>query len=94
VQKDVLREVVLDGFDREGRQERRLFADRMTILEQSKGVQLLLEHGAQVRGDQKLPFLDDRYRIFVPQADAQAWAKAGVPLVRAHVAPSTPTKRD
>ncbi len=83
VQHEVLREVVLDGFDREGNQERRLFADRLTILEEGKGVQLLLEHGAQVRGDQKLPFLDDRYRIFLPQALPEAWDKAGVPLVRA-----------
>jgi len=83
VQNDVLREVVLDGFDRDGRQDRRLFADRMTILEQKQGVQLLLEQGAQVRGDQKLPFLEDRYRIFLPQALPEAWAKAGVPLVRA-----------
>ncbi|MBK7644349.1 MAG: hypothetical protein IPJ19_15110 [Planctomycetes bacterium] len=81
VQGDVLREVVLDGFDRDGRMERKLFADRMTIQEQPTGVQLLLEQGAQVRGDQKLPFLEDRYRIFLPQADAQLWAKAGVPLV-------------
>jgi hypothetical protein len=81
VQHEVLREVVLDGFDRDGRQERRLFADRLTILEEGKGVQLLLEHGAQVRGDQKLPFLEDHYRIFLPQALPEAWDKAGVPLV-------------
>jgi len=83
VQNDVLREVVLDGFDRDGRQDRRLFADRMTILGEAQGVQLLLEGGAQVRGDQKLPFLDDHYRIFLPQALPEAWAKAGVPIVRA-----------
>ena len=87
VQHEVLREVVLDGFDRDGRQERRLFADRLTILEEGKGVQLLLEHGAQVRGDQKLPFLDDHYRIFLPQAAPEAWDKSGVPLVRAKPAP-------
>ncbi len=90
VQHEVLREVVLDGFDRDGNQERRLFADRLTIFEEGKGVQLLLEHGAQVRGDQKLPFLDDRYRIFLPQAAPQAWEKAGVPLVRAKPAEPAP----
>jgi len=90
VQGDVLREVVLDGFDRDGRQERRLFADRLTILEQPKGVQLLLEKGAQVRGDQKLPFLDDHYRIFLPRAAPEAWAKAGVPLVRAEPTGTAP----
>jgi hypothetical protein len=94
VQHDVLREVVLDGFDRDGRQERRLFADRLSILEQSKGVQLLLEQGAQVRGDQKLPFLDDHYRIFLPQAAPEVWAKAGVPVVRAKSPEPAPAKRD
>jgi hypothetical protein len=94
VQQDVLREVVLDGFDREGRGERRLFADRLTILEEAKGVQLLLERGAQVRGDEKLPFLDQRYRIFLPQASAEAWAKAGVPLVHARPPAAAAAKQD
>lgn len=94
VEKDVLREVVLDGFDHTGRQQRRLFADRLTILEEEKGVQLLLEHGAQVKGDAKLPFLDERYRIFLPQANAEAWAKAGVPLVRRKTPEPVPPKRD
>ena len=94
VQQDVLRDIVLDGFDREGRVERKLFADRLTVYEESKGVQLLLEHGAQLRGDQKLPFLEDRYRIFLPQADPQAWAKAGVPLVRKKAIEPAPPKRD
>jgi hypothetical protein len=94
VQQDVLRDVVLDGLDREGRLERKLFADRLTILEQRQGVQLLLEHGAQLQGDRKLPFLDDRYRIFLPQAAPEAWAKAGVPLVRAPAAEPAPSKRD
>jgi len=94
VQQDVLRDVVLDGLDREGRLERKLFADRLTILEQPQGLQLLLEHGAQLRGDQKLPFLDDRYRVFLPQASAEAWAKAGIPLVRAQAPAAAPPKRD
>jgi hypothetical protein len=94
VQQGVLRDVALDGFDREGRLERRLFADRLTVLEQSKGVQLVLEQGAQLRGDQKLPFLEDRYRIFLPQASPEAWAKAGVPLVRAPASAAAPPQRD
>jgi len=83
VQQDVLREVVLDGFGREGNQERRLFADRLTVLEEARGVQLLLEGGAQVRGDEKVPFLGERYRIYLPQAEVAAWIKSGVPVVRA-----------
>lgn len=94
VQQDVLREVVLDGFNREGKQERRLFADRLTVLEQSRGVELLLEGGAQVRGDEKVPFLEDRYRIFLPQAEASAWVKAGVPVVRASAPAAAAPKQD
>ncbi len=82
VQKDVLRDVALDGLDREGNLERKLFADRLTILEQEHGVQILLEQGAQLRGDHKTPFLDGRYRIFLPRAKAEAWTAAGVPVVR------------
>src|SRR6185436_2612427 len=71
--------VLLDQLDREGRLDRKLFADRMTVLKEERGVQLLLESGAQLRGDKKLPFLDGRYRIFLPRADIMAWTARGVP---------------
>ncbi len=79
VQGSVLREIALDQFDREGRLVRRLFADRMTILRETHGLQILLQDGSQVRGEQKMPFLDGRYRIFLPRADVGTWEKAGVP---------------
>jgi hypothetical protein len=79
VRGTVISDVVLDQLDRDGKLERKLFADRLTVLREDRGVQLLLESGAQLRGDRKLPFLDGRYRIFLPRADVAAWTSRGVP---------------
>jgi hypothetical protein len=51
----------------------------MTIVEQEQGVKVELQDGAQLRGDAKTPFLDGRYRIFLPRASAERWRKAGLP---------------
>ncbi|MBI5433845.1 MAG: hypothetical protein HZA52_13520 [Planctomycetes bacterium] len=75
----VLRKVVLRHRDRDGKQERMLFADRMRVEPQGESLCLVLEDGAQVRGDEKAPFLDGRYRIFLPRAKLAAWRDAGVP---------------
>src|SRR4029078_9952877 len=74
-----LRDVALDQFDRDGRLLRRLFADRMSFLREAHGLQILLQDGTQVRGEQKAPFLEGRYRIFLPRDDRDAWSKEGVP---------------
>ncbi len=79
VRDGVLRDVQLDGLDPEGKLERKLFADRMEITQQEKGVKLELRDGAQMRGDEKVPFLDGRYRIFLPRASVDAWRDAGIP---------------
>lgn len=79
VQGCVLRDVALDQFDRDNHLVRRLFADRMVFLRETHGLQILMQDGSQVRGDEKAPFLDGRYRIFLPRADVDAWVKAGVP---------------
>jgi hypothetical protein len=79
VQAGVLRDVQLDGLDAQGRLERKLFADRMQISAQERGVKIELQDGAQLRGDSKTPFLDGRYRIFLPRASVEAWRKAGIP---------------
>jgi hypothetical protein len=79
VQAGVLRDVQLDGLDAQGRLERKLFADRMQISAQERGVKIELQDGAQLRGDSKTPFLDGRYRIFLPRASVEAWTKAGIP---------------
>jgi hypothetical protein len=79
IEAGVLRDVQLDQLDATGRLERKLFADRMTIVEQEQGVKVELQDGAQLRGDAKTPFLDGRYRIFLPRASAERWRKAGLP---------------
>jgi hypothetical protein len=79
VQGDTLREVQVDALDRDGRLERKLFADRMRCLASDRGVMIQLESGAQMRGDEKTPFQDGRYRIFLPRADIGEWQKTGVP---------------
>ena len=79
VQAGVLRDVQFDQLDAEGRLERKLFADRMEIAEQEKGVKIELSGGAQLRGDSKTPFLDGRYRIFLPRAPIERWRAAGIP---------------
>jgi hypothetical protein len=98
VQGSVLRDVALDQFDRDGRLLRRLFADRMAFLRETHGLQILLQDGTQVRGEEKAPFLEGRYRIFLPRADADAWGKEGVPglgaeaaISAAPVAPASPS---
>jgi hypothetical protein len=79
VKDGVLRGVHIEQCEADGTLERRLFADRLTILREAQGLQLLLEEGVQMRGDVKTPFLDGRFRIFLPRADAAAWQNAGVP---------------
>lgn len=79
VQAGVFRDVQFDQLDLNGKLERKLFADRMVITEQETGVKIELTDGAQLRGDSKAPFLDGRYRIFLPRASVEAWRKAGIP---------------
>lgn len=79
VQGSVLRNVMLEELDRDDRLERRLFADRVEIVPQDRGVMLLLSGGAQERSGRKTPFLDGRYRIFLPRADVERWTAAQVP---------------
>ncbi|MEO6709526.1 MAG: hypothetical protein ABI054_09570 [Planctomycetota bacterium] len=80
VQDGALLEVHLERLDEHGNVERRLFADRMNIARAASGVELTLENGVQVRGeDERVPFLDGRYRILLPAADGQVWTSAGIP---------------
>lgn len=79
----VLREVVLDGFGAEGQLERKLFADSLRILERPQGVVLLLESGAQIRGEVKTPFLEGRYRIILPRASSERMRAEGIPVLAA-----------
>jgi hypothetical protein len=74
-----LREVHLEGFDAAGKLDRRVFADRLRIVRQERGVLLELEDGAQMRGDEKVPFFDGRFRIFLPRAVHKEWDAAVLP---------------
>jgi hypothetical protein len=91
VRGDTLHDILLEHLDRGGRLERNLFADRMRVIPGDAGVVIVLEGGAQVRGDEKTPFLDGRFRIFLPRADLDEWRKAGVPGLSP--APPPPAKR-
>jgi len=79
VQGKLLRNVMLEHLDADGRLERRLFADRVEVVPQDRGLMLLLEGGAQERGGRKTPFLEGRYRIFLPRAELARWTEAGIP---------------
>ena len=90
-QGHVLREIHLAVMTPELALERELFADHMSILRAEKGLEIELRGGSQVRGDEKVPFLDGRYRIFLPRADASIWEAAGLRIGarEAPVAPAT-----
>ncbi|MFN0242849.1 MAG: hypothetical protein ACKVWV_08170 [Planctomycetota bacterium] len=79
VRGEVLLDVLLEELDIGGRRVRTLFADRLTIRAETKGVCLLLESGAQQKGDHKVPFLEGRFRVFLPSADVERWRSRGVP---------------
>jgi len=75
----VFSDVHLEEFDAAGKLARRIFADRLKLEALERGVALLLEDGASVRGDEKSPFLDGRFRIYLPRAERDEWLRAGLP---------------
>ncbi|MCY3002502.1 MAG: hypothetical protein NTV21_11935 [Planctomycetota bacterium] len=79
VLEGTLREVHLEGFDAAGKLDRRVFADRLRLVRQERGFLLELEDGAQMRGDEKVPFFDGRFRIFLPRAVHAEWDAAVLP---------------
>lgn len=83
VRDGVLRDVALDELDENGSLRRRLFADRLILRVDRAGVQLVLEDGVVVRGEQKLPFLDGRMRVYLPRADVGEWVDGSLPVIDA-----------
>ncbi|MFT5286142.1 MAG: hypothetical protein ACI8TQ_002310 [Planctomycetota bacterium] len=79
VVEGVLRDLHLIVRERGGSTKRHLFADRCTIQKREKGVLILLEDGVTMRGGNRSPFLEGRYRIFLPNAKTEAWLAAGLP---------------
>ena len=70
--------VELVDLDADGKVRRHLFADQMRVERRESGVVLVLNDGVQMKGGRKTPFLEGRYRIFLPQALHPAWEAAGV----------------
>lgn len=79
VELSILRDVHVEVLDREGVLERRIFADRLSIEALGRGVLLRFEGGVHVRGEERTPFLDGGYRVWLPRARAEAWRTAGLP---------------
>ena len=77
---DVLRDVHLLELDAEGRIRRHLFADRLKILIQERGVLVTLEDGASMRGSRKTPFVGGRLLLYFPRADHDDWVVEDLPL--------------
>jgi hypothetical protein len=75
----VLCDVSIEELSRDGRTVRVLTADRLSISGGESSALLTLEDGVQLRDGRKLPFLEGRYRIFLPRADLAEWTRAGLP---------------
>jgi hypothetical protein len=84
-------DVHLADVDRRGRVVRRLFADSMAVRTRGRGLELVLEDGVVERDGAKAPFLDGRFRLFLPDARSEVWKAAGVPGLS--LAPSKGTDR-
>lgn len=94
VLEGTLREVHLEGFDAAGKLDRRVFADRLRIVRQERGFLLELEDGAQLRGDEKVPFFDGRFRIFLPRAVHAEWDAAVLPGLAEPDEAAAPPRQD
>lgn len=92
VRGETLLDVMLEELDSAGRRVRTLFADRMTIDAEAKGLCLSLESGAQQKGDKKIPFLEGRFRVYLPSADVARWRARGVPGLSEPPSDSIPAK--
>ena len=79
VKDGVLRDVHFSVRDRNGAMLRHIFADRCHLLQREKGIQITLEDGVTMRGESRSPFLEGRYRIFLPSARVDLWKQARLP---------------
>ena len=75
----VLRDVHVEVLDAQGVLEQRIFADRLSLETLGHGVLLRFEGGVHVRGEERTPFLEGGYRIWLPRARAEDWRAAGLP---------------
>lgn len=79
VKADQLRGLHLVEYSSRGVVIKHIFADRATFSLGDRGVSILLEDGASMRGDAKIAFLRGRFRIFLPNAKHAEWKAAGIP---------------
>jgi hypothetical protein len=79
VELGVLRDVHVEVLDAQGVLEQRIFADRLALEALGDGVLLRFEGGVHVRGEERTPFLDGGYRVWLPRARAEDWRAAGLP---------------
>lgn len=79
VDNGVLRDVHVEVLDAEGRLERRVFADRLTLEASPEGAVLRFTGGVHLRGEERTPFLDGGWRVWLPHARLDAWRAAGLP---------------
>ena len=75
----VLRDVEIEQFNSRGQLIQRLVADRLEISLSASGAVLTLRDGVVVRADKQHAFLEGRYRVFLPRANAEQWRTAGLP---------------
>ena len=64
--------------DPNGGVKRHLFADLLRVERRERGVVLVMTDGIQMRGGRKTPFLEGRYRIFLPTARQEGWEELGL----------------
>jgi len=76
---DELREVHLVQVDGAGHPIQRIFADRLRIEAEGTGILLMLRDGVSERDGRRAPFLDGRYRVFLPAAPMAVWGQAKIP---------------
>jgi hypothetical protein len=79
IEAGVLRDVHFEISTPDGALERRIFADRLRIQPTSEAVILDFEDGVHERGEERMPFQDRGYRVYLPRARAAEWKAAGLP---------------
>lgn len=82
VAEECLRTVELIETDLQGRELRRLFADRLSIELTGERLALVLEQGVSQRAGESMPFLDGRLKLYFPRADMARWRSSGLPGTR------------
>lgn len=87
-----LRDVQLEQLAPDGRVERRLFADGLTLALEDGSLVLELRDGAFVRGQEKQPFQGGRHRIVLPGVPLEAWRASPLPGLSAPPAREKPAE--